>query len=102
MLPADHATNAQLRASLEEVQTAILRQQALLSKLHRRQQELKRRLGLIVYPVLTLPNEIVSRIFVDCLPGHGRVRPSERMAPLLLARICRCWRDIALGTCELW
>ncbi|KAJ7193872.1 hypothetical protein GGX14DRAFT_321653, partial [Mycena pura] len=85
---------AQLRASLEEVQTAIRR-------LHRKQQELERRLGLIVYPVLTLPTEIVSRIFIDCLPDHGRVCPSQR-TPLLLAQICRCWRDIALETCELW
>ncbi|KAJ7191458.1 hypothetical protein GGX14DRAFT_336708, partial [Mycena pura] len=98
LLPADlHATTAQLRTSLEEVQTAILRQQALLSKLHRKQQELERRL--IVCPVLTLPNELVSRI---CLPDHGRVCPSQSTAPLLLAQICRCWRDIALETCQLW
>ncbi|KAJ7193873.1 hypothetical protein GGX14DRAFT_701065 [Mycena pura] len=102
LLPADsHAINAQLRASLEEVQTAIRRQPepAILSELHRKRQELERRLGLIVYPVLTLPNEIVSRIFVDCLPDHGRVRPSQTA---LLAQICRRWRDIALETCELW
>ncbi|KAJ7205013.1 hypothetical protein GGX14DRAFT_306305, partial [Mycena pura] len=92
----------QLRASLEEVETAIRRQQALLSELHRRQQELERRLALVVYPVLTLPNEIVSHIFVDCLPSHGRVRPSRRTAPLLFTRICRHWRYIALATCELW
>ncbi|KAJ7200849.1 hypothetical protein GGX14DRAFT_371966, partial [Mycena pura] len=103
LLPADPA---QLRASLEEVQTAILRaglrQQALLSELHRKQQELEQRLALVVYPVLTLPDEIISRIFVDCLPSHGRVCPSQRTAPLLLAQICRLWRDIALETCELW
>ncbi|KAJ7193874.1 hypothetical protein GGX14DRAFT_527763 [Mycena pura] len=104
LLPADsHVINAQLRASLEEVQTAIRRQlePAILSELpvHRKRQALERRLGLIVYPVLTLPNEIVSRIFVDCLPDHGRVRPSQTA---LLAQICRRWRDIALETCELW
>ncbi|KAJ7200827.1 hypothetical protein GGX14DRAFT_659559 [Mycena pura] len=99
LLPADPA---QLRASLEEVQAAILRQQALISELHRKQQELEQRLALVVYPVFTVPNEIISRIFVDCLPSHGRVCPSYRTAPLLLAQICRLWRDIALETCELW
>ncbi|KAJ7191451.1 hypothetical protein GGX14DRAFT_337053, partial [Mycena pura] len=92
----------QLRTGLEEVQTAILRQQALLSKLHRKQQELEQRLIRVGCPVLTLPNELVSRIFVDCLPDHGRVCPSRSTAPLLLAQICRCWRDIALETCQLW
>ncbi|KAJ7194385.1 hypothetical protein GGX14DRAFT_678896 [Mycena pura] len=54
------------------------------------------------YPVLTLPNEIVSRIFVDCLPSHGRVHPIPGTAPLVFAQICRHWRDIAIATCKLW
>ncbi|KAJ7205001.1 hypothetical protein GGX14DRAFT_368345, partial [Mycena pura] len=55
-----------------------------------------------VYPDLTLPNEIVPRIFVDCLPSHGRVRPSCGTAPLMFTRICRHWRNIALATYKLW
>ncbi|KAF8152014.1 hypothetical protein K438DRAFT_1433339, partial [Mycena galopus ATCC 62051] len=55
-----------------------------------------------VYPVLTLPNEVISMIFVHCLPAHGRVRPSPRRAPLLLAQICTLWREIALSTGQLW
>ncbi|KAJ7194410.1 hypothetical protein GGX14DRAFT_576354 [Mycena pura] len=95
-------TATQLRASLEEISGAILQQEALLSELRSKQQEFERRLGLVVYPVLTLPNEIISRIFVYCLPSHGRVRPTLQEAPLLLAQICRHWRVIALETCELW
>ncbi|KAJ7154162.1 hypothetical protein C8R46DRAFT_1297869, partial [Mycena filopes] len=56
----------------------------------------------IAYPVLTLPNEIVSHIFIQCLPAHGRVRPSRFRAPLLLAQICHHWREIAISTCRLW
>ncbi|KAJ7729790.1 hypothetical protein B0H16DRAFT_1893796 [Mycena metata] len=59
-------------------------------------------LSLVAYPVLTLPPEIVSLIFVQCLPVHGRVRPSPGAAPLLLAQICSDWREIALTTCQLW
>ncbi|KAJ7108306.1 hypothetical protein C8R44DRAFT_531522, partial [Mycena epipterygia] len=55
-----------------------------------------------VYPALTLPNEITSQIFVACLPEDGRVTPSPHTAPLLLAQICRHWRNIATSTCELW
>ncbi|KAJ7142878.1 hypothetical protein C8R44DRAFT_692486 [Mycena epipterygia] len=60
------------------------------------------KLSLVVYPVLTLPPEIISRIFVESLPSHGRVRPSAYMPPLTLAQICGQWRDIALSTPELW
>ncbi|KAJ7667265.1 hypothetical protein B0H17DRAFT_836591, partial [Mycena rosella] len=55
-----------------------------------------------VYPVLTLPPEIVSQIFVNCLPIHGRVRPSPTTAPLTLTQICHHWREIALSTSALW
>ncbi|KAJ7084938.1 hypothetical protein C8R44DRAFT_541434, partial [Mycena epipterygia] len=56
----------------------------------------------IVYPVLTIPNELTAKIFIRCLPDHGRVRPSEIAAPLLLAQVCRQWRDVALDTGDLW
>ncbi|KAJ7165753.1 hypothetical protein C8R46DRAFT_996841 [Mycena filopes] len=56
---------------------------------------------LATYPVLTLPNEITSRIFAHCLP-NGPVRPAPHTAPLVLAQICQHWRAVALSTCELW
>ncbi|KAJ7190114.1 hypothetical protein GGX14DRAFT_408303 [Mycena pura] len=104
LLAAPDLTTTQLRTSIEEVRRAILQQETLLSELRSKQQELEQRLGLVVYPVLTLPNEIVSHIFVHCLPtGHDdRVRPAPEQAPLLLAQICHHWRVIALDTCELW
>ncbi|KAJ7236192.1 hypothetical protein C8J57DRAFT_1194449, partial [Mycena rebaudengoi] len=53
-------------------------------------------------PVLMLPVEITSSIFLLCLPSHGRVVPSPSRAPLLLAQICSQWREVALSTRELW
>ncbi|KAF8193168.1 hypothetical protein K438DRAFT_1463251, partial [Mycena galopus ATCC 62051] len=55
-----------------------------------------------VYPVLTLPPEITARIFMASLPSHGRVRPSQSTPPLLLAQICRHWREITLSSYKLW
>ncbi|KAJ7652524.1 hypothetical protein DFH06DRAFT_907741, partial [Mycena polygramma] len=49
-----------------------------------------------------LPFDITSRIFLHCLPSHGRVSASPSRAPLLLAQICRHWREAALSTCGLW
>ncbi|KAJ6581214.1 hypothetical protein B0H19DRAFT_1251448 [Mycena capillaripes] len=51
---------------------------------------------------LTLPPELTSEIFLHCLPNTEFIRPDPYSAPLLLCRICRQWRRIALDTPELW
>ncbi|KAF8214055.1 hypothetical protein K438DRAFT_1563557, partial [Mycena galopus ATCC 62051] len=57
----------------------------------------------IVYPVLSLPPEITSEIFIRCLPSDrklGAVKVDE--APLLIMHICRAWRQIAISLPALW
>ncbi|KAJ7088838.1 hypothetical protein B0H15DRAFT_287330 [Mycena belliarum] len=55
------------------------------------------------YPVLTLPPEVVSEIFVNFLPSYPeRPPPSGMFSPILLCQVCRHWRDIALSTPPLW
>ncbi|KAJ7320705.1 hypothetical protein DFH08DRAFT_818965 [Mycena albidolilacea] len=55
------------------------------------------------YPVLTLPPEIVSEIFVAFLPTYPDCPPTFGLhSPLLLCQICRHWRAIAIATPELW
>ncbi|KAF8161822.1 hypothetical protein K438DRAFT_2025734 [Mycena galopus ATCC 62051] len=53
------------------------------------------------HPISSLPPEIISTIFIHCLPTLGAA-PSRMNAPLLVAQICRSWRAIALQTPELW
>ncbi|KAK7063364.1 hypothetical protein R3P38DRAFT_2818295 [Favolaschia claudopus] len=53
-------------------------------------------------PALSLPFELISAIFVLCLPRRRRVRPHPLHAPLNLASVCSHWRAVALGTPELW
>ncbi|KAJ6448482.1 hypothetical protein C8R45DRAFT_1115252 [Mycena sanguinolenta] len=55
----------------------------------------------LAYPVLSLPTEITTRIFVECLPDDGATSLAE-CAPLLLMRVCRQWKDITLSSCQLW
>ncbi|KAJ7084948.1 hypothetical protein C8R44DRAFT_51227 [Mycena epipterygia] len=86
---------AQLDKQLTQIKTYLITVEA-------ERQAVQDDLDTIVYPVLTVPNEITSNIFVHCLPDQGRVWPSAGAAPLLLAQICRHWRDIALSTGELW
>ncbi|KAJ7651036.1 hypothetical protein FB45DRAFT_1050857 [Roridomyces roridus] len=55
------------------------------------------------YPVLTLPTEVTSEIFTRCLlPWPQRPEFKGPHSPSFLLRICRQWRDVALGTPELW
>ncbi|KAJ6550246.1 hypothetical protein B0H19DRAFT_1160682 [Mycena capillaripes] len=66
----------------------------------------RRRLETIVssfkYPIHAAPVEIIRQVLIQCLPVDGRVRPLPHTAPLLLARICRRWREITMETYELW
>ncbi|KAJ7639453.1 hypothetical protein FB45DRAFT_905642 [Roridomyces roridus] len=55
------------------------------------------------YPVLSLPNEIVSEIFIQCIPPYPVCPPLRGpSSPTSLTYICRKWRDIALTTPQLW
>ncbi|KAJ7903833.1 hypothetical protein B0H13DRAFT_1717293 [Mycena leptocephala] len=55
------------------------------------------------YPVSTLPNEIVSEIFVHFLPPYPQCPPlAGILSPTTLTRICRQWREVALDTPALW
>ncbi|KAJ7639452.1 hypothetical protein FB45DRAFT_725271, partial [Roridomyces roridus] len=50
-----------------------------------------------------LPNEIVSEIFIQCLPPYPICPPFRGLSsPTCLTHICRKWRDIALTTPQLW
>ncbi|KAG2751758.1 hypothetical protein P692DRAFT_20872637 [Suillus brevipes Sb2] len=50
-----------------------------------------------------LPPEILSLIFHHCLPEDEFLLPRvTHMAPVLLTRICRPWRDVAVNTPSLW
>ncbi|KAJ7834299.1 hypothetical protein B0H13DRAFT_2369955 [Mycena leptocephala] len=65
--------------------------------------DLEERLDSYKYPVLTLPNEIVSEIFIHFLPAYPEYPPpAGLLSPTLLTHICRTWREIALSTATLW
>ncbi|KAJ7177437.1 hypothetical protein C8R43DRAFT_1193452, partial [Mycena crocata] len=53
----------------------------------------------IVYPVLELPPEITSEIFLQCVLPTGS---ASHHTPLVLASVCRLWRAVALSTCRIW
>ncbi|KAF8207657.1 hypothetical protein K438DRAFT_1813983 [Mycena galopus ATCC 62051] len=63
----------------------------------------QRRLQSYIYPVLTLPTEIVSEIFSHFVPRYPRCPPLiGALSPTTLTHICHEWREIAVSTPTLW
>ncbi|KAJ7034773.1 hypothetical protein C8F04DRAFT_1001670 [Mycena alexandri] len=59
--------------------------------------------------IIDFPSEITSVIFLHCVEGEVNDWGDQKLpglfedaAPLLLLRICRQWRTVALSTPELW
>ncbi|KAJ6448442.1 hypothetical protein C8R45DRAFT_1224673 [Mycena sanguinolenta] len=101
----DISASASNRAALAEIQAERRRFKTFsalyLSALEKQGNEVKANLDTVVYPILSLPAEITSRIFVECLPKDGAYL-FDRCLPLLLLRVCRRWKDIALSISQLW
>ncbi|KAJ7161185.1 hypothetical protein C8R46DRAFT_1353803 [Mycena filopes] len=79
------------------------REAALATALRVQRLLVQERLESYKYPVLTLPNEIVSEIFVHFLPIYPECPPlTGILSPTNLTHICRDWREVALATPTLW
>ncbi|KAJ7473280.1 hypothetical protein FB451DRAFT_1398406 [Mycena latifolia] len=101
--PGISARRQAQRVRLEEVEAQLHELQCRIHALETERDELKDDLSSIVYPILTIPNEITSEIFEHCLPvGNRRGRPRCQTAPLLLTAICRHFRQVCLATPALW
>ncbi|KAJ7866360.1 hypothetical protein B0H13DRAFT_2281471 [Mycena leptocephala] len=95
-LEADRARVADLEAQISHLEHSLsaLREEKTLAQ---------ERLDSYKYPVLTLPNEIVSEIFIHFLPAYPECPPlTGLLSPTVLTHVCRRWREIALSTATLW
>ncbi|KAJ7629786.1 hypothetical protein DFH06DRAFT_710003 [Mycena polygramma] len=88
------------RARIADLQTRIVQLECALSQLRLEKSEVQERLDSYKYPVLTLPNEITSEIFLHILPHFPPLTGSH--SPTVLTHICRQWREIALDIPKLW
>ncbi|KAJ7604210.1 hypothetical protein FB45DRAFT_1083159 [Roridomyces roridus] len=95
-------SNADLRACLAAVDAAISEHMIRLQKLEDYRQSVLRELGSIVYPVLSLPNEITSEIFLQCLPDIPGPNLNSKTFPRAPLGVCKAWRALALSTPRLW
>ncbi|KAF7342111.1 F-box domain-containing protein [Mycena venus] len=91
------------RARVAELEAKILDLERSISELRAEQAIAQERLDSYRYPVLTLPNEIVSEIFTHFLPIYPLCAPLTGMfSPTCLTHICRKWRALAISSPILW
>ncbi|KAK7000484.1 hypothetical protein R3P38DRAFT_3058573 [Favolaschia claudopus] len=91
-----------LRAKIVELNASIEAQRSALQDLEMQRNNALYQLNSKLDRMARLPFEIVSIIFAYCLPESVPPTPNPGMAPMLLAQICRFWRNIALATPGLW
>ncbi|KAJ7612331.1 hypothetical protein DFH06DRAFT_152013 [Mycena polygramma] len=97
------AARAADRARIADLDARMMELEASLTALKEEKKLVQDRLAAYAYPVLTLPNEITSEVFIHCLPVYPKCpAPIGILSPHLLCQICRKWRDIALTTPALW
>jgi len=91
------------RARIAALEVDIQKLERSIRAFRSEQSLIRARLNLYKYPVSTLPNEIVSEIFIHFLPDYPLCPPlSGILSPTVLTHICRKWREIALATPALW
>lgn len=56
----------------------------------------------LLTPIRRLPPELLTEIFMHCLPYQRFIRPAPDQAPLLLAQICASWRRASISIPSLW
>ncbi|KAG1831934.1 hypothetical protein DFJ58DRAFT_918219 [Suillus subalutaceus] len=83
--------------SLQTVSNSVICRQRQLIKVKADVVQSSTLRGNFSSPICRLPTEILSEIFLYCLPEDEHWMYASRLAPLLLTRICRQWREVAVG-----
>ncbi|KAJ7076637.1 hypothetical protein B0H15DRAFT_577594 [Mycena belliarum] len=98
--PAELAVD---RAYIAETRARILALEQFIASLKAEMIPVQERLDSYVYPVLSLPNEIVDEIFGHFIPPYPLCPPLRGLlSPMVLTHICHRWREIALTMPSLW
>ncbi|KAJ7212636.1 hypothetical protein GGX14DRAFT_564385 [Mycena pura] len=90
---------------LADLTEEIERFQSLLDQTTKRRDELKQCVDAhfaLVSPMRRLPDDILREVFVETLPSTRNTAIISTEGPLLLCRVCKLWRSIALTTPRLW
>ncbi|KAJ7633305.1 hypothetical protein B0H17DRAFT_1149949 [Mycena rosella] len=101
--PTPPLTGPELRLRLIEVEEKETDLELGLARLRIEKKQIFKGLDTLIYPILTLPPEITSEIFLRYVDSpHFRYTHDPHHSPLRLASVCRAWRAVALSTQALW
>ncbi|KAJ7259283.1 hypothetical protein C8J57DRAFT_1028597, partial [Mycena rebaudengoi] len=90
-------------ARISELDARIFSLEVSLSAARCEREKLQSRLDDYKCPILNLPFEITSDIFIASLTQYPECPPMiGLLSPALLGQVCQQWRDVALGTPQLW
>ncbi|KAF7319638.1 F-box domain-containing protein [Mycena chlorophos] len=99
MLQSSPAERAAARSRLDVLRGGTKKLQGIKKEI----KALESVLDAYKYPVLTLPPEIISEIFLRYVPPYPERPPLfGRNSAFVLGQICRDWRTVALSTSALW
>ncbi|KAK7014328.1 F-box domain-containing protein [Favolaschia claudopus] len=102
-LESDRTFVAHKAAQILELENQIAALERSIDALRVAQKPAQDRLDSYKYPVLTLPTEIISEIFLQFLPTYPEAPGLfDDLSPTTLTHICRHWREIAITTPALW
>ncbi|KAF8997864.1 hypothetical protein BDQ17DRAFT_1428761 [Cyathus striatus] len=89
--------------SLNKIESEIQQQKAILEDLYAKRTQKQHQVAscsFVLSPIRRIPSELLAKIFQHALPWRGKM--SFREAPLLLLRVCKTWRDVAMSEPHLW
>ncbi|KAJ6456262.1 hypothetical protein C8R47DRAFT_188965, partial [Mycena vitilis] len=91
------------RARISVIKDEISNLRESIRALRAERKVLEERFDSYRYPIVTLPNELTTEIFIYTLPTYPCcTRLTGRGSPTTLTRVCRRWRDIAISIPVLW
>ncbi|KAF7319795.1 F-box domain-containing protein [Mycena kentingensis (nom. inval.)] len=95
-----------LLASIDDERSAIHSQiaslQDKLAGLAKTRRAVAEELSAVTFPILEIPNEITTEIFVHYAELVSKQYQSLWSAPLVLTHVCRTWRELAIALPRLW
>ncbi|KAJ7159979.1 hypothetical protein C8R43DRAFT_994014 [Mycena crocata] len=103
MAASEKSARAADRAHVTDLEAQVLHLERTIHALRSDIKVTKARLDAYKYPVLTLPYDIISKIFIDFLPVYPLCPPlAGPLSPTLLTHVCRTWKEVAMSIPPLW
>ncbi|KAF7325504.1 WD40 repeat-like protein [Mycena kentingensis (nom. inval.)] len=100
---ADRARIAELDAEITALEATHAQLAQTLAARRRDRNAVRNRLDAYAYPILAIPNEILSEILLHCIPVYPKCPPLfGNHSPTKLTQVCGHWRRVAHSTPALW